>query len=54
MLMRLDLALIAEIAEAVGRMVAGEVVVVALAEEDREDIELPLHSFLVETDKIYS
>ena len=52
MLMRLDLALIAEIAEAVGRMVAGEVA--ALAEEDREDIELPLHSFLLKTDKIYS
>ena len=33
-------------------MVAGEVA--ALAEEDREDIELPLHSFLLKTDKIYS
>ena len=40
MLMRLDLALITE--------------AVGLAEEDREDIKLPLHLFLLKTHKIYS
>jgi hypothetical protein len=38
--MRLDLALITEAAD--------------LAEEDREDIKLPLQLFLLETHKIYS
>ena len=45
MLMRLDLALIVEIAEAVGRMVAGEAA--GLAEEDREDIRPPVRLFLL-------
>ena len=49
MLMRLDLALITE---AAGRMVTGEAA--GLAEEDREDIKLPLHLFLLKTHKIYS
>ena len=47
--MRLALVLIAG---AVGRMVAGEAA--GLAEEDREDIKLPLHLFLLKTHKIYS
>ena len=49
MLMRLDLALITEVA---GRMVTGEAA--GLAEEDREDIKLPVHLFLRKTHKIYS
>ena len=39
-------------ADAVGPMVAGEAA--GLVEEDREDIKLPLHPFLLETHKIYS
>ena len=50
MLMRLDLALMTE---AAGRMVTGEAAGLA-EEEDREDIKLPLHLFLLKTHKIYS
>ena len=49
MLMRLALALMTE---AVGRMVTGEAAV--LAEEDKEDIKLSVHSFRLKIHKIYS
>ena len=49
MLTRLALVLTAE---AVDPPVAGEAA--DLVEEDREDIKLPLHPFLLETHKIYS
>ena len=49
MLVRLDLV---PTTEAVDRMATGEVV--GLVGEDREDIKLPLHLFLLKTHKIYS
>jgi hypothetical protein len=51
--MQHGLALMTEAAgEAAGRMVAGEAA--GLAEEDREDIKLLPHLFLLKTHKIYS
>ena len=49
MLARLALVLTVEVA---GLTVTGEVV--GLVEEGREDIKLPVHSFLLKTYKIYS